>query len=419
MMKCYKICVRWFTCVGLISLATLHIISSDAHSNADSAYTHLNEVMDAYESVSSNEPRFLASYKTISKKASEQALEDVAYVYDNALAMICYIHQNAVDGSRRARILADSFIYASNHDRYYQDSRLRNAYSARNLIHKDTGRVILPGVWNPDTRQWQEDKEQISTHTGNMAWAVIALSQFYNTQGGESYKNSAAAMGNWIYDHTFAAEGGYTGGYAGWEPQAEKLLWKSTEHNLDVYACFMWLHIITGDRVWLQRALHARRFVESMWSGDHFWIGTTPEPGVIDKDHPALDVQAWAVLAFKSNAPALRWAEQYCYTEVDGFKGFDYNTDKDGIWFEGTAQMSLAYLTAGEKDKAEGCLKELLRAQSSARNNNGKGMVAASRDHVSTGLGGDYFNRLHVGATAWYIFADLGMNPFTGKRVVR
>lgn len=412
-MKILKTIVRRLAFVCLVFIPALHMIPSVATADAGSAYIYLNEMMDAHESITSNELRFLASYTTLSSEKTDRALEDVAFIYDNALVMLCYIYQNTADGRRRAGILANSFIYAMSHDRYYTDGRLRNAYSARQLINKETGKAILPGFWNKDTRQWQEDKDQVSAHTGNMAWVVIALSQYFNAYGGESYKAAAVALGNWIYNHTFAADGGYTGGYAGWEPNAEKLRWKSTEHNLDVYVAFQWLHQITGDSVWQQRAMHARSFVESMWAGDHFWIGTKPESGDIDKDHPALDIQAWAVLLFDGYRPALRWAEQYCYVEADGFKGFDYNTDKDGIWFEGTAQMSLAYLAAGEKDKADGFLKELKRARVSARNHNGNGMVAASRDHVSTGLGPYYFNRLHIGATAWYIFADLGHNPFS------
>nr|MCU0600277.1 hypothetical protein [Desulfobacterales bacterium] len=93
----------------LFFIAILYVIPSDASANSGSAYTHLNEVMDAYESISSNEPRFLASYITIPQQSSDRSLEDVAYVYDNALAMICYIHQKTADGQRRARILADSF----------------------------------------------------------------------------------------------------------------------------------------------------------------------------------------------------------------------------------------------------------------------------------------------------------------------
>jgi hypothetical protein len=414
-MTSFKLRSWWFAFVCLASIAALHMIPVAASADFGSAYGYLNSVMDAHESIASNEPRFLASYTTLSQNPPDKALEDVAYVYDNALAMLCYIYQNTADGRRRARILADSFVYAMSQDRYYKDGRLRNAYSAKRLVNKETGKAILPGFWSPDTRQWQEDNEQVSTHTGNMAWAAIALSQYFITYGGESYKAAAIALGNWIYGHAFAADGGYTGGYAGWEPNADKLLWKSTEHNIDVYSSFLWLQTITGDKVWEQRALHAKQFVDAMWAGDHFWIGTKPGSGDIDKDHPALDIQAWAILLFDGYKPALRWVEQYCYTEADGFKGFDYNTDKDGVWFEGTAQMTLAYLAAGQKDKADGFLKELERAQASARNHNGKGMVAASRDHVSTGLGGYYFSRLHVGATAWYIFADLGCNPFSGK----
>ena len=45
----------------------------------------------------------------------------------------------------------------------------------------------------------------------------------------------------------------------------------------------------------------------------------------------------------------LGWAEQHCYTQADGFKGFDFNDDKDGVWFEGTAQMAVAYQMAGKR----------------------------------------------------------------------
>jgi len=124
---------------------------------------------------------------------------------------------------------------------------------------------------------------------------------------------------------------------------------------------------------------------------------------------------------------ALSWAEQYCRFESDGFIGFDFNCEHidpdpesdsvvkpDGVWFEGTAQMALAYKINNEFDQAEFYLSELRRAQLEATNANGKGIVAASHDGVTTGFSWEYFSRLHIGATAWYILAEQGFNPYWG-----
>ena len=39
-------------------------------------------------------------------------------------------------------------------------------------------------------------------------------------------------------------------------------------------------------------------------------------------------------------------------------------------------------------------------------------MVAAPADGLETGFGSVYYNRLHIGATAWYLCAELGYNPY-------
>jgi hypothetical protein len=41
-----------------------------------------------------------------------------------------------------------------------------------------------------------------------------------------------------------------------------KLMYKATEHNIDLYAAFLQLYLITGDEVWSERANHARQWVE-------------------------------------------------------------------------------------------------------------------------------------------------------------
>jgi hypothetical protein len=105
-------------------------------------------------------------------------------------------------------------------------------------------------------------------------------------------------------------------------------------------------------------------------------------------------------------------AERKHFTTQDGFTGFDFNEDKDGVWFEGTAQMAVAYALAGESAKAEESRQELRRAQANDPFGDGHGVAAASHDGVSSGFGFKLFHRFHVGATSWLIFAELQRNPY-------
>ncbi|MDP2752917.1 MAG: hypothetical protein Q8P40_00765 [Nitrospirota bacterium] len=239
---------------------------------------------------------------------------------------------------------------------------------------------------------------------------------------------AAITLGEWVERETrdYRCSGGHTGGYEGWEktsnnPQGQtKILWKSTEHNIDAYVAFTLLYELTGDSKWEERAFNAKNFVEAMWNDvdKHFWTGTLEDGCTINKSNIPVDIQAWALMALGSYNSALKWAEDNCYTESDGFKGFDFNNDRDGVWAEGTAQMAVAYQVNKENSKSDFYITELGKIQTSATNNNGKGIVAASHDGVTTGFDWEYFSRLHVGATAWYIFAGMKYNPYWGTRTV-
>ena len=80
----------------------------------------------------------------------------------------------------------------------------------------------------------------MSTYTGNVAWAMLALLAYYDLQGGHQYLVAAERMGDWVerYCRDTQGAGGYTGGFEGWEPTPRKLTYKSTEHNIDLYAAF-------------------------------------------------------------------------------------------------------------------------------------------------------------------------------------
>jgi hypothetical protein len=258
-----------------------------------------------------------------------------------------------------------------------------------------------------------------------MAWAIIALISYYERAGENKYLEAAKTLGEWIETETRdeRGDGGYTGGYDGWEstsnhPEGQtKILWKSTENNIHVYVAFMRMYKATKDIKWKIRALYAKNFVKSMWNGSegHFWTGTLEDGVSINTGNIPVDIQAWAVMAMCGYQTALNWAENNCYTETDGFKGFDFNNDLDGVWFEGTAHMAIAYQVNDEINKSDVYIIELRKAQNFATNTNGKGIVAASHDGVTTGFGWEYFSRLHIGATAWYIFAEMKNNPFWGE----
>jgi hypothetical protein len=267
------------------------------------------------------------------------------------------------------------------------------------------------------------------------------LLNYYQKYGGSQYLSAALEMGNWIVNNTYSTTGagGYTGGVQGWEPTPDILTYKSTEHNIDVYVAFMKLYEATGNPVWRQRAMHAKNFVAAMWNDtdDFFYTGTHADGVTISTDARPLDVNTWGLLALGKVGKYGRGltyadANHYASESIAGilFEGFDFNTDKDGVWWEGTGQMVTAlwtqyYFSSGSTqtwayNKAIKFRDELREAQASAPRTNKQGIVATIHDQVTTGFdlptGGPwyYFNRLHVGATAWFIFSELQWNPFWG-----
>lgn len=384
--------------------------------HAESAFRHLYEVMDK-GGAGSDSLRFIASYETLSTDTEpDNKLATTCFIYDNALALMALLARGNADDFRRARILADAFVHAQNNDRHFTDGRLRNAYRSGAFIDGYTKKALLPGWWDKRTKQWCEDKEQVGTATGNLAWVGLALLAYYEKVGEKHYLDAALKLGEWIQRET-GSDKGYTGGYVGWEPAPQKMLWRSTEHHIDLTIFFSRLYEKTGDIRWRQRAAIARSFVSSMWNEkeSHFWTGSSPEGDHISRHPVPIDIQAWAIAAMPGESryrKALAWCEKNAYTEADGFKGFDYDTDRDGIWFEGTAQIALAYQLSGDTDKAAGLISELRRAQAVAPYANGLGLVAASHDGVTTGFEWKYYTRLHIGATAWLLFAQMQYNPF-------
>lgn len=378
------------------------------------------------------EPGFLLSYQPASLRADRSIL-NAAFLYDNALVLLAYLSRGSADDVRRARQIGDAFVLAQHHDRGRLDGRLRNAYRSgdvRDTLLADAAR--LPGWTDPLSGDWIEDELHVSSYTGNLAWAMIALIELSEITRDTTYLQSAIRLGEWIETNCrdSRGQGGYTGGLAGWvEASATRsgqrlLEWKSTEHSLDLSPAFRRLYRLTGDEQWKERSERAEKFVRSMWDDSlgTFLTGTLADGITVNRQSFPLDVDTWALLAFGADSrytTAITWLEDSCMAkgcpEDSGFTGFDFNTDRDGVWMEGTAQMALVYRLAGQMGKYQRVMDVLMEAQRWTPTEWTGGLLAACHDSVSTGFDWLYPRRVHIGATAWLVFALQGYNPYWGR----
>ncbi|MCC7172234.1 MAG: hypothetical protein IT459_17440 [Planctomycetes bacterium] len=384
-------------------------------------------------------PRFVQSFVTEPQQSSPGCVGDfdlrfrqVAFSYDNALALIAFLAEGSPSSVARARHIADAFLYAQAHDRWFTNGAIRDAYAAGDvnvangwIVNGKAGTTAVPGMIDPTSGKFDE-VEQAGMSTGNLAWVMLALVSAQDATGDDAYLQGAISLGNVIrsFRRTTGTFQGFLGGLDTPETTPTMRIWASTEHNIDLSAAFTRLGAATADPSWLDDAAHARAFVEAMWDPT---IGGY-RAGTIDPEtrnelvgQLPLDVQAWAALALGNaltlHPQLLDAIANHHEVAIDGFEGVDFNDDKDVIWFEGTAQYSCALAIAGNEATAAVYRSQLRTAQATSGFGDGGGLVAASHDCGSTGFGFHLVKRLHVGATAWNVFAQLRFNPFTGTTI--
>ena len=363
------------------------------------AYAFLDTRMDKY--AQGTTLRLVQSYVPTSTFSNG----DISYTYDDAVMLVALLARGRSDDLARARVLGDSLVYAQSHDAI-GDGRLRDAYHAKGFVKADGA----PSIANA------------GSHTGDMAWSGMALAQLYRATGNQSYLDAALAIAKLIQQAAYDTRGhigGYTGGFDG---NGNKVEYKSTEHNIDLYAFFTMLAGITGDRTWSGRADHALKLVNAMWnaSGGYFYIGTGLDGKTINTGDPTPeDVQTWSFLATRlaSHQGSLDWAMANLSATSGGFQGLSFEVkDRTGVWFEGTAHTAAALFArnlGNDGQTAAALISDIEAGQESAPNANGRGVDAASKDGLNTGDGGDqYFASLHIGTTAWYCLAKQSANPF-------
>lgn len=417
---------QWFAAVTTAVLATSASSCSTPDASVSDAYAFLDLAMDTCGR--GDQLRLPPSY--LSGVPAADAPE-ASYVYDVAVTTIAYTARGTDEDLGRARTLAASLVSLQGSDPD-GDGRLRNAY---------------PCTAPADSSQALTD----ASSTGNMAWAGLALLQVYAAADDSTADaatpdtavldaavlDAAVRLGIWIHDVTAddRGTGGYTGGLAA---DGTPILWKSTEHNIDVAAFFLMLASATGDPVWSERAQSALSVVTSLQdpATGHYWVGTGTD-GVTTNtdDYVPEDVQSWASLVLPGDATsrALDWASTNLLVGDDDARGAKVGDGADPtetVWHEGTAHLACALRVRGlERDAA--LADELLdtlrdaqrapEASSSApsltdgQSSSGvapRGVPAASQDGTA---GGDstIYDALHTGTTAWFVLAAQGSDPFS------
>ena len=358
-------------------------------------------------------PTFLVSYPT----AGPGALQGAAFLYDNALAAIALIGCGHVDQARR---VGDAILTALDHDRFWHDGRLRNAYAAEPLTG---GAAKLPGWWDRTQNRWLEDRYQAGSDTGNMAWAMLALLALDKAGADSRYRDGAARIGEWVAALADPrGAGGFGGGFFGHEPSPIVQSWKSTEHNVDLAAAFALLAQATRTPKWEQRAQAAQRFVEAMWDDRCvcFDVGTT-EDGVSHNRQLVLDAQIWPLLALPGETHTPHMASLATAQKRIRFDGaFAYGESGGGVWTEGTAFVALLERLSGQPDRANALLARL----QTLRGPDG-GYYATDVPGLPTGFAAAsdsnqqrvYLHLPHLAAAAWVALAERGFNPFTAQVV--
>lgn len=323
-----------------------------------------------------------------------------SFVYDDALVAIAYTARGLPDDLRRARAIGDTLLFVQENDPI-GDGRTRASYEPHGIRQ---GRVEITGP---------------GTFTGNQAWVGLALARLAHATGDSRYLDGALRVGQWIQDNaadTDRAPYGYTGGQL---EGGTSLTWKSTEHNSDVAGFFTQLAQLTDDPVWADRAAVAVDFVAAMQSADgHVNTGTGLDGSTINTRPIPLDAQTWSSLATGDPryGAALDWTLANLIATDGPYTGPSISeVDVSKAWFEGSGHLALALTLRdgpGDADHAETLLSSIRLAQRDAPNGDGKGIVATSNDGLDSGFGDLYYASLHTGATAWYLLAAMGENPF-------
>lgn len=241
---------------------------------------------------------------------------------------------------------------------------------------------------------------------GDNAWLLLALRQYKRAYGSDKYDAMIGKLDAWLRSLQ-QADGGLQGGQnADGTPIA-----RVTEGMITAFAAVQGFDAFHRNLLsYLQRERwdHAQSLLLTERSGGRY-------------DH-ALDLHSLSVLIWgQPAAHMLDAADRYYNTQrhsVNGqrVKGYCFDSDRDVVWLEGTAQMALAYRVAGQEAASEELLQHLEIATVASELFPGlQALPYAANPGSNFGrhpLWTHADQKPAVSATVWFFFAQQGFNPF-------
>jgi len=238
---------------------------------------------------------------------------DYSYTYDDALAAMAFISAGDMNSARK---ILDAFqtIKAEPEGGFLHRYHANNGQNAAGILQ-----------------------------TGANTYLLQAMNLYYSRTGDRRYNELAQRIANYLC-RLQDSDGGLFGG--------SQISWKSSENNIGALSAFH--NIATAqnstyyteraDRIYIFLAIHC-------WDGTRFLEGKNNHGGVTDAQ--ALG----AIIMGPRYANGAFWAEEHTLMtkriDQQSVTGFGFDEESNTIWTEGTLQMSLAFLVAGNQVKSD------------------------------------------------------------------
>lgn len=321
---------------------------------------------------------FLPSYETVSLDKAGSFINSYSYSYDMAMTVLALAYAGK---TKQAEIVADALLFAFENDRKFSvnERGIRNGYASGNPVsfpgwYSETGKAPfakLAGTFDLAENIWKEDFYSDSYATGNNAWILLSFLKMYNTTRDHKYLDAALQLAAYLQTLKDDVNGGFKGGWDGFDNAQTKATYASTEHNIDLYSAFRQLGNIvkkTDEAVadtYYAATEHARNFVFSMYHAEEgfFYTGTTNDEISINNTIYPLDANTWAIQSFYNELgfdaeKVMLYIENNFSDPVSGFYKFSDKTPA-GYWTEGSYQKIVSELVLGHTDKYQAQLAQL------------------------------------------------------------
>lgn len=278
-----------------------------------------------------------------------------------------------------------------------------DAVNARKVLDALRSMQYADGSWNTAYYCKTKGVQETAKHVGPVLFVAMAAMYYERRTGDTQYRAMGDKAVTWSLQFQ-QADGGLNGGL---DFDGSVLTWASTEHNEDAYSALTSYGYPTD-------AGEVKVFLDNtVWDATQLrWYG-----GRNDTRDP-MDVNSWGVAALGATGTRdYQRSLDYVMTHHRSTQSqrigsttitvdaFDFNSDRNDIWFEGTGQMVVAFKIVGRTADADYFTTELLKGQQS------DGGVWYSLKGTNNGYW-TMSKAKSVSATGWLIFAIHGVNPF-------